>query len=754
MSSGTEEYQLTKPADWPTIDVKYVRWYVANGDDVYDITGTETSKPHLTGLTGLTTDADHGTYWHSSSAISSSTLSFPKLTIPSGGSIEDYQVIAILSTEEGTTSGSDLTKEPLYDVVYTFSFEYPFKAESISNTTEKTLTVGPNDWLQNLKVTFDYSANEIKLLDASSSVLSTATIDESLWSTSGYSGGTLSAPFYVRWFLQDASGNEKYIAGALVDGTSTSAYEIPEKDRYGLYWSSSRKLESSLSNIMQMTVDGTKADLSSYNLVCTIATNLDGIIPSDNSVALSHEPNTMAQKYVFKFVDSDWAGTESPTWTHTKEVLVNNTQAAAGKVTIPLADSYTKILSEYGVDGKTLGENLHMRWYVTYKGQPIYSQSQLTPKADQGYDNIGKLGVYWNANTSGVTNPLVSNPSESSSIVSDLFNVEFTKPTEGNWYDYKVVVVMSNDLSTQTPTGVATELTHEPTTLNMKYIFSLFEEGDFRFVHAKGDSNRPYVTSGSGTNKDSRIKTTDPAAAKQYSWNVETSEVEDADRDIRQGVHTVELEMYVKAGEDPRPLLLPLQDYYSSGNVLEPNAYFRWYDWTTDLGCSKLTPAKTKAEGSWLEQKSDEAGDRGYFMLNRDNTNKNPYHNRVGVTFNTTGFTSGTEVIACDVSKYFDGIYAGSESEDRNDFGYGSTKPVMLHEPTLSLRYIFTIRPASVIMDKITGSVAETRGSSYFDDVVTKLNAGTTTYADVKNTMFNLCEDNGRVIVSMKESVR
>lgn len=736
------------PANWPAVNAKYVRWFVIDGTD----DAVNESKDWLTQPTDFVSDSEgsHGWYWFSDTPMSTSSLSIPKLTVGAGKNLEDYRLIAVFSDEEGTLSGTDLTKEPEYDYWYTFSFEHPFKAETISNTIEKTLTVGPTDWLQNLTVTFDYTTSEIKLLDQNSVELSKAPIAETLWETSGYSGGTLSAPFYVRWFLQDAvTGNEKYIAEAL-DGTS--AYEIPEKDRYGLYWSSSRKSESNLSYIMQMTVNGTKADLSSCNLVCTIATDLDGIIPTDNSVALSHEPNTMVQKYVFKFVDSDWAGTESPTWTHTKEVLVNNTQAAAGKVTIPLADSYTKILSEYGVDGKTLGENLHMRWYVTYKGQPIYSQSQLTPKAGQGYDNIGKLGVYWNANTSGVANPLESNPSESSSVVSDLFNVSFSKPTEGEWHDYKVIVVMSNDLSTQLPTGTPTELTHEPTTLNMKYIFSLFEESAFRFVHAKGDSNRPYVTSGSGTNKDSRIKTTDPAAAKQYSWNVETSEVEDADRDIRQGVHTVELEMYVKAGEDPRPLLLPLENYNSSGNVLEPNAYFRWYDWTTDLGCNKLTPAKTKAEGSWLEQKSDEAGDRGYFMLNRDNTNKNPYHNRVGVTFNTTGFTSGTEVIACDVSKYFDGIYAGSESEDRNDFGYGSTKPVMLHEPTLSLRYIFTIRPASVIMDKITGSVSETRGSSYFDDVVTKLNAGITTYADVKNTMFNLCEDNGRVIVSMKDA--
>ncbi len=735
VSSGTEEYQLTKPADWPSIDTKYVRWYVANGDNVYDITGTETTKPHLTGLTGFTTDVDHGSYWHSSSETSSSTLSFPKLTIPAGESIEDYQVIAILSTEEGTTSGSDLTKEPLYDVVYTFSFEHPFKAETISNTIEKTLTVGPTDWLQNLTVTFDYTTSEIKLLDQNSVELSKASIAETLWETSGYSGGTLSAPFYVRWFLQDAvTGNEKYIAEAL-DGTS--AYEIPEKDRYGLYWSSSRKSESNLSNIMQMTVNGTKADLSSCNLVCTIATDLDGIIPTDNSVALSHEPNTMVQKYVFKFVDSDWAGTESPTWTHTKEVLVNNTQAAAGKVTIPLADSYTKILSEYGVDGKTLGENLHMRWYVTYKGQPIYSQSQLTPKAGQGYDNIGKLGVYWNAKTSGLaSNPLESNPSESSSVVSDLFNVSFSKPTEGEWHDYKVIVVMSNDLSTQLPTGTPTELTHEPTTLNMKYIFSLFEESAFRFVHAKGDSNRPYVTSGSGTNKDSRIKTTDPAAAKQYSWNVETSEVEDADRDIRQGVHTVELNVYIDPSEGARALPVPMQDYMSGGNILEPAAYFRWYDWTTDLNNSQLIQIGTR-----LEKKIDEQGDRGWFMLNNSVSNLSPTHSQMGVTYNPSNLTSDeiVDYIACDVSKYYDGIYEGS------------VEPIMLHEPTLSLRYIFTIRPASVIMDKITGSVSETRGSSYFDDVVTKLNAGTTTYADVKNTMFNLCEDNGRVIVSMKD---
>lgn len=733
------------PANWPAVNAKYVRWFVIDGTD----DAVNESKDWLTQPTDFVSDSEgsHGWYWFSDTPMSTSSLSIPKLTIGAGKNLEDYRLIAVFSDEEGTLSGTDLTKEPEYDYWYTFSFEHPFKAETISNTIEKTLTVGPTDWLQNLKVTFDYTTSEIKLLDQYSVELSKASIAETLWETSGYSGGTLSAPFYVRWFLQDAvTGNEKYIAGALVDGTS--AYEIPEKDRYGLYWSSSRKSESNLSYIMQMTVNGTKADLSSCNLVCTIATDLDGIIPTDNSVALSHEPNTMVQKYVFKFVDSDWAGTESPTWTHTKEVLVNNTQAAAGKVTIPLADSYTKILSEYGVDGKTLGENLHMRWYVTYKGQPIYSQSQLTPKAGQGYDNIGKLGVYWNANTSGVANPLESNPSESSSVVSDLFNVSFSKPTEGEWHDYKVIVVMSNDLSTQLPTGTPTELTHEPTTLNMKYIFSLFEESAFRFVHAKGDSNRDYVTYGTGSNQDKRIKTDGTAAAKQFSWDVATSQVEDAAKDIRQGVHTVELSIYINPSEGVRALPVPMQDYMGSGNNLEPAAYFRWYDWTTDLNNSQLIQIGTR-----LEKKIDEQGDRGWFMLNNSVSNLSPTHSQMGVTYDPSGLTStdAVDYIACDVSKYYDGIYEGSVFRS-SPWESGTHEPIMLHEPTLSLRYIFTIRPASVIMDKITGSVSETRGSSYFDDVVTKLNAGITTYADVKNTMFNLCEDNGRVIVSMKDA--
>lgn len=212
------------PANWPAVNAKYVRWFVIDGTD----DAVNDSKDWLTQPADFVSDSEgsHGWYWFSDTPMSTSSLSISKLTIGAGKNLEDYRLIAVFSDEEGTLSGTDLTKEPEYDYWYTFSFEHPFKAETISNIIEKTLTVGPTDWLQNLKVTFDYTTSEIKLLDQYSVELSKASIAETLWETSGYSGGTLSAPFYVRWFLQDAvTGNEKYIAGALVD-------EIPLPMKY------------------------------------------------------------------------------------------------------------------------------------------------------------------------------------------------------------------------------------------------------------------------------------------------------------------------------------------------------------------------------------------------------------------------------------------------------------------------------------------------------------------------------------------
>lgn len=229
-----------------------------------------------------------------------------------------------------------------------------------------------------------------------------------------------------------------------------------------------------------------------------------------------------------------------------------------------------------------------------------------------------------------------------------------------------------------------------------------------------------------------------PEQLVQYSWDNANSRVNIAERpDIRQSVHTVHYYMYIKPTDGEKMLRLPFQGYDGGGNNLEPAAYIRWYDWTADLSSKRLTKV-----GTWLKELSDVAGKRGFFMLNNSVPNLTPSHSTVGVTYNPAGLTMDGDIIACDVSKYYDGLYPGSEDDDRTEFA--GLYPHLVHEPTLSTRYLFHVFPSSVIVKDIK------EGADRFTTALSGLNSEN--FAKRKKTMFNLYENNGRVIVSLNGS--
>ncbi len=435
--------------------------------------------------------------------------------------------------------------------------------------------------------------------------------------------------------------------------------------------------------------------------------------------------------YTIKFGESStFPGTlTTEHFQHAKEILVANESVA--EVTIPFAENINKIKKEFKASTLVeLANNFHVRWYLTkrddsgdYEKIPN-SENYLTPVGGDWWKHKKEedFGLYWNSATS-------QKPSYETDAA-NMLNIKVTKPSAtDSWEDYRLMIVMSNDLTGQTDdAGDPKKLTHEPDNLNMLYIYNFFVEHAFQFVHDVGESGRPYVTR-NGANidtKDARIN----ATVQQYSWDNSTGSKVAVSEDIRQGVHTVEYDVYVDPNSTtPVNLKLPFQYYYGDGNTLEPMAYIRWYDWTTDINHTRLIK-----DGSYLEDMQEvnngSTVSRGYFMLNNSVGGIKPTQNLVGVTFNPNGLNE-LVTIACDVSKYYDGIYESSADDTRDGFS-GKKHPYLMHEPTLSTRYIFNIRPASVIATSIQ------MGQD-------KLEAGG---AD----MFQLAEDNGRISVAMKDA--
>lgn len=544
---------------------------------------------------------------------------------------------------------------------------------------------------------------------------------------------------YARLFVADDAGNAIDNQNLLTYSGLSSDWTW--NDTYGWIYYGDGLAE----NLLQGITVSSSSPLSSTGALVglVVSSDMSRLNPnSPTSVSdIMEEPNW--EVLALHHFTYPFAGTvKSNYFRHSKEVLLTSSEVSAGVTQIPLNEALSKIKSEYVKTNETLAQNFHIRWFVTYKGEMIANSEDYLAPVTSGTEHKTKdgYGIYWNSATCP-TYPLSAGSESTSSQTINWLNMNFTKPDYGHWSDYKVVVWLSDDTSasngqTTSTDGSGTILTHEPD-INMVYYYSFFVEEDFRFVHSKGAAieaypDLPYLIKSS--------------SVQQYDWDNTTSTQVPANGDIRQDVHTVIYDVYLDPNGGLQPLQLPFENYFTTGNDLEPTAYIRWYDWETDLGSDKLTIV-----GTWLEnlRDFDTGNSRGFFALNRDLTKKKPTHSMVGVTYNPSGLTS-EHVIACDVSKYYDGVYRGSNPDTRPDFS-GLYHPYMLHEPTLSIRYLFRIHPAKDIVKKIND------GKTDFDThmATIKSTEDGSNYrnlaVDNRMEMFELCEDNGLVAVSYKD---
>ena len=154
---------------------------------------------------------------------------------------------------------------------------------------------------------------------------------------------------------------------------------------------------------------------------------------------------------------------------------------------------------------------------------------------------------------------------------------------------------------------------------------------------------------------------------------------------------------YVTEGQKDLELTLPFANGISD---LEPRGYYRWYDWKTDRASSRLTKV-----GSQLHSFDDGTGLYAFCLQDEKLS-----QGLVGVTYSAPSGTDydswEADTIACDVSRYHDGITVK---------WWGGTD--FQHEPTLSIRYKFVIRKASWIADQLRKAVVDSRtGARTFED--------------------------------------
>ena len=247
----------------------------------------------------------------------------------------------------------------------------------------------------------------------------------------------------------------------------------------------------------------------------------------------------------------------------------------------------------------------------------------------------------------------------------DKAKIKVTQPSGKNWSDVNIICVISDDAAGFSQTGNV--VTSGATDLKLAFVFNLMSTTDPQlntFNHYQGFSGRPLDEKG------------------------------------RQQVHTWTYNVYVKPGES-----LDLKLPFTYGDVLEPAGYLRWYNYDTDAASPNLQTYNNSAD---LKHFPNEDGSRGLMVWNQNRNTENAS----STTYNApAGGGWDGEVIACDVSRYVDGL--------------DESKKYLLREPTLSMRYIFNVRPAEEIAEAIKQAMLSGRE--------------------------NVLEDNGYITVGVKD---
>ena len=483
---------------------------------------------------------------------------------------------------------------------------------------------------------------------------------------------------YLRWQLFDSEVATTPIT-TITDILSNSSSAAKGSDL--IYYHDTKVADDAARTVsFDFSKLATGANVENYVLKCTWANNGDDdakVVTYNGSTYILQEP-TLNGEYSFKFVKQETLDALP------LELSADNGAAAAShdvdaiykdnKLEVSLKDVVPEILSDFGVADKKDVSDFYMRWVLADKDGKIISANS----------NNSALALRKTSDGAGYYTLLST---EGSSLLPNGLNVTFELPSGSSWSsDMKVYCLLSNDLTGyEAQYGV---ITKEPSAFKSKINVKLYSPDNLPFKHYEGIAN------------------------KKGDWDMVNGHT-------YQKTHEWEYYYYVDGTEDKQQILLslPFQWYEASGNNLEPRGYFRWYDYNTDqesdhlIVCGDETQTKLFKKGNW-----------GLFA---NNIGASPTSKLIGVNYSTSHVNASWkgETIACDVSRYVDGM--------------DESRTYLLHEPTLSIRYIFHILPKKKIADDIMAALCNHDDGAY-------------TYEDNKKVTFGYKDENSETTLRLQ----
>ena len=478
---------------------------------------------------------------------------------------------------------------------------------------------------------------------------------------------------YVRWMITDKSGNA--IPGITASGLTLRKDKTTEKEIYYTWFS--ENAASTLSAALNPTFTFPNT-MSWDDLKVSCVVSKTKLVEGTNVKygVMIKEPDAFNIKFnvsleeapLLNDLDAKYSANSKTIPLYLKETTIASKQLVITDIASQIKDFslYTKDASGNYVASSTNPVYYRVSIIDKTTNKPISSINYYTVFETGGISGaMSSSSFEWNNQYKNSKGLFYSSKDKTSVPASDLY-IAFGYNSETDFLNSRIEVYFSDEAPVLDNFLVVTE-----PTIKGKLVYDIKSATDVPFKHYKGYAN----------------------ADNDY-------EVINASKNqLRQKVSTWEY-TYVVDNTDHKSvsLMLPLEDFESSGDQLEPLGYFRWYNYDTDNASANLSVEGTS---SLLNSVKDADNvDKGLLAFN---LMQHAIQSTVGVKYTRPSDPDWKgETIACDVSRYIDGMDA--------------TGTFMEHEPTLSIRYIFHIIPSTQMAEELKEDLVNDSKDLTFED--------------------------------------
>ena len=626
--------------------------------------GMEINTPTMTNWPYVDCKTNKGTFFYLTNNGSYITKDNIKYTfsVPEGQKISDYKIDVYLSDEATDVSNNTLLQEPILKAKITYNLLSQSEKDKLTfdATDDSSLDASK---VFNFRQAFTSKTANVQLL--------TEENKQRLCKALGVTDLSKVTDLYVRWMITDKSGNA--IPGITTSGLTLRKDKTTEKEIYYTWFSEnaastlSAALNPTFTFPSTMSWDDLKVSCVVSNTKLIEDTNVKyGVMIKEPDAFNIKFKVSLEEAPILNDLDAAYSANLKTKLLYLKETTIKNKQLVITDIASQIKDFslYTKDAS--GNYEASATNPIYYRVSIIDKttNKPISSINYFTvSEAGDINGAVSSSSFGWEYKYKNSKGLFYYSKDKTSVPKSDLY-IAFGYDNETDFKNSRIEVYFSDEAPVLENYLVVTE-----PTIKGKLVYDIKSATDAPFKHYKGYANADY------------------------------EEIDASKGQLRQKTYTWEYTYVVDDGDHKTvSLMLPIQNFESSGDQLEPLGYFRWYNYDTDNASANLS---VEGSSSLLNSVKDADNvDKGLMAFN---LMQHAVQSTVGVKYTRPSDPDWKgETIACDVSRYIDGIDA--------------TGTYMEHEPTLSIRYIFHIIPSTQMADILKEDLVNDSKDLTFED--------------------------------------